>query len=156
MVRKPVQAASVAEPTLKTIYPAPFSAQVQGRIKRKLGEHFGLTNFGVNLTQLLPGAASALLHHHTTQDEFIHVLEGSPTLIVGHEEFVLKPGDCYGFPAGTGQGHQLVNRSTAPVTYLEIGDRTPGDLAEYPNDDLKFTQLPDGRMILTHKDGRPY
>jgi uncharacterized cupin superfamily protein len=156
MTQKPVQAESVPEPTVKTIYPAPFAAQVQGRIKRKLGEHFGLKNFGINQTQLLPGAVSALVHHHTRQDEFIYVLAGSPTLIVGAEEFTLKPGDCYGFPAGTGLGHQLANRGAETVTYLEIGDRLPGDLALYPNDDLKFSPQPDGRTILTHKDGRPY
>jgi uncharacterized cupin superfamily protein len=156
MIQRPVQAESVAVPAVKTIYPAPFSAQVQGRIKRRLGDHFALRNFGVNLTQLLPGAASALVHHHTKQDEFIYILEGSPTLVVGEEEFILNPGDCYGFPAATGLGHQLANRTSGRVAYLEIGDRTPGDLAEYPNDDLQFTKQPDGSTILTHKDGRPY
>jgi uncharacterized cupin superfamily protein len=156
MTQKPVHAESVAVPTVKTIYPQPFAAQVEGRIKRKLGDVFGLTTFGVNLTQLLPGAVSALVHHHTKQDEFIYVLSGTPTLVVGDDRYVLNAGDCYGFRAGTGEGHQLANNSAEPVTYLEIGDRLPGDLAEYPHDDLKFTKLPDGKLVLTHKDGRPY
>lgn len=139
----------------KTIYPAPYAALVQGRLRRKLGDYFGLSNFGVNLTHLAPGAISALAHSHSKQEEFILVLEGNPTLVLGNEEVVLHPGDCYGFPAGTGIAHQLVNRSEERVTYLEIGDRTKGDEVEYPNDDLKATQLPNGEWALTHKDGRP-
>jgi uncharacterized cupin superfamily protein len=140
----------------RTIYPAPFAAQVEGRAKHRLGDHFGLTNFGVNLTELAPGSVSALLHHHTKQDEFIYVVSGTPTLVLDDQEFELRPGDCCGFKANNGVGHQLVNRSTAPVLYLEIGDRTIGDYAAYPKDDLTFTKTPEGSWILTHKDGTPY
>jgi uncharacterized cupin superfamily protein len=154
--QSPISAKSVSAPEGKTIYPEPYASLVEGRLKRKLGEFFGLTNFGVNLTHLSPGAISALAHSHLKQDEFIFVLEGSPTLILGEEEFTLNPGDCYGFKAGTGIAHQLVNRSKENVIYLEIGDRTPGDEVEYPNDDLKATQLTNGVWTLTHKDGRPY
>jgi uncharacterized cupin superfamily protein len=140
----------------QTIYPQPYAALVKGRLKRKLGDVFGLTNFGVNLTHLAPGSLSALPHHHSRQDEFIFILEGSPTLILGTEEFILTPGDCYGFKAGTGIAHQLVNRSEQPVTYLEIGDRTVGDEVTYPEDDLTATQLVNGVWAMTHKDGQPY
>ncbi len=152
----PVPADSIPPPMMKTIYPAPFAHQVEGRIKRKLGDYFGLTNFGVNMTELEPGAVSALLHHHSKQDEFIYVLEGQPILVLGEEEYLLGPGDCYGFRAGSGIASQLVNRSEKPVTYLEIGDRTEGDEVVYPKDDLKAAQLSDGKWLLTHKDGRPY
>jgi uncharacterized cupin superfamily protein len=154
--QSPISAQSVPATSGKTIYPAPYAAQVKGRLKRKLGECFGLTQFGVNLTHLSPGAVSALAHSHSKQDEFIFILEGTPTLVLGEEEFHLNPGDCYGFKAGTGIAHQLVNRSQETVIYLEIGDRTEGDEVEYPNDDLKATQLPNGKWILTHKDGRAY
>lgn len=156
MTQLPIAATSVPAPAGKTNYPEPFAALVQGRSKRKLGEFFGLTNFGINLTDLAPGAVSALLHHHSQQDEFILVLTGTPTLILDQEEFVLNPGDCYGLKAGTGIAHQLVNRSQEPVTYLEIGDRTEGDQVEYPNDDLKATQRANGGWAMTHKDDRPY
>jgi uncharacterized cupin superfamily protein len=156
MIQTPIFAESIPAREKKTIYPPPYASLVEGRVKRKLGDFFGLTNFGVNLTRLLPGSISALLHHHSKQDEFIYILEETPTLTLGDQEFVLKPGDCCGFKAGNGLAHQLVNRSDEPVTYLEIGDRTAGDEAEYPNDDLKATQLPNGEWALTHKDGRPY
>lgn len=156
MSQLPVSAASIPAIIGKTVYPAPYAALVQGRTKHKLGDHFGLINFGVNLTHLAPGAISALAHSHSLQEEFIFVLEGTPTLILGQEEFTLNPGDCYGFKSGTNIAHQLVNRSGEQVTYLEIGDRTPGDEVNYPNDDLQATQLANGLWHLTHKDGSPY
>ncbi|WP_404783150.1 cupin domain-containing protein [Altericista sp. CCNU0014] len=152
----PTSAQSVSATMGKTIYPEPFASQVKGRLKRKLGEYFGLTQFGVNLTHLSPNAVSALAHSHSKQDEFILILEGNPTLVLGEREFPLSPGDCCGFKAGTGVAHQLANRSQETVTYLEVGDRTAGDEVEYPNDDLKATQITGGEWMLTHKDGRPY
>jgi uncharacterized cupin superfamily protein len=154
--QSPISAKSIPALMGKTIYPKPYASLVEGRLKRKLGEFFELTNFGVNLTHLSPGAVSALAHSHSKQDEFIFVLDGTPTLILGAEEFTLNPGDCYGFKAGTGIAHQLINRSKETVTYLEIGDRTTGDKVEYPSDDLKATQLANGLWMLMHKDGRPY
>jgi uncharacterized cupin superfamily protein len=140
----------------QTNYPEPFASQVKGRLKHKLGDYFGLTQFGVNLTHLSPGAVSALAHSHSIQDEFILILEGSATLMLAEQEFLLNPGDCYGFKAGTGIAHQLANRSQETVIYLEIGDRTPNDVVEYPNDDLKATQSINGEWRFTHKEGRPY
>lgn len=161
MKQVPISAKSIPAAMGKTIYPEPYAALVKGRLKRKLGDFFGLTNFGINLTDLAPGAISALAHSHSQQDEFILVLEGTPTLLLGTEEYTLHPGDCYGLKAGMGIAHQLVNRSEENVTYLEIGDaqgtyRTAGDEVEYPNDDLKATQLSNGAWKLTHKDGSPY
>lgn len=92
----------------------------------------------------------------SSQDEFIFVIEGYPTLIIGEEKIILNPGDCYGFKAGTNIPHQLINLSQENVTYLEIGDRTEGDEVEYPNDDLKAVQIANGVWKLTHKDGRLY
>jgi uncharacterized cupin superfamily protein len=136
-------------------YPEPFFSRMLKREKRPLGDLFGLKNFGVNLTRLHPGGESALLHRHTRQDEFVYILEGEPTLVTDTEEMQLAPGMCAGFPA-QGGAHQLVNRTDGDVVYLEIGDRTPGDEASYPRDDLKAAQAPDGTWVYSHKDGRPY
>jgi uncharacterized cupin superfamily protein len=156
MKQAPVHANEVKAVTGQTIYPPPFDARVQGRHRRRLGELFGLANFGVNLTDLAPGTASALPHHHTKQDEFIFVVQGTLTLLLDGEEFTLNAGDCYGFKAGNGIAHQLVNRSGAPASYLEVGDRTAGDAVEYPYDDLKLASKPGGGWQPLHKDGRPY
>lgn len=136
-------------------YPEPFASRMSGREKRQLGNVFGLTNFGVNLTRLAPGGESALLHRHTKQDEFVYILEGHPTLVTDTVEIPLGPGMCAGFPA-EGAAHHLVNRSDSEVVYIEIGDRTDGDIVEYPQDDLSAALGPDGNWVFAHKDGTPY
>jgi len=135
-------------------YPEPFASRMKGRTKRPLGDLFGLSNFGVNLTTLEPGAVSALQHRHSRQDEFVYVLEGEAVLVAGATETVLGPGMCAGFKAG-GISHHLENRSGAPVTYLEVGDRTKGDEVSYPSDDLVGDLGPQG-WAFRHKDGSPY
>jgi uncharacterized cupin superfamily protein len=130
-------------------YPQPFASQMQGREKRPLGDLFGLTNFGVNLTQLAPGAVSSLRHAHTTQDEFVYVLQGHPTLHTDEGRTRLSPGMCAGFKAGTGNGHRLVNETSETVVYLEVGDRSLGDEVMYPDDDLKAVLL-DGKWFFSN------
>jgi uncharacterized cupin superfamily protein len=136
-------------------YPEPFASRMAGREKRALGDLFGLANFGVNLTRLAPHSASALRHAHSRQDEFVYILQGSPTLYTDEGATQLRAGMCAGFKAGTGNGHHLVNDTSQEVVYLEVGDRTAGDEASYPDDDLRG-QLRDGRWIFTRKDGTPY
>jgi uncharacterized cupin superfamily protein len=150
-----VRAADVAPRTKPSVYPAPFASRMDGRVKRQLGDLFGLTNFGVNLTRLAPGGSSALRHAHELQDEFVYVLEGRPTLHTDAGRTPLEPGMCAGFPKGTSDGHRLLNETDGDVVYLEIGDRTPGDRATYPDDDLEARQV-DGRWAFFHKDGTPY
>ncbi|HXP30681.1 MAG TPA: cupin domain-containing protein [Stellaceae bacterium] len=150
-----LEAAAVA-PRTRTIYPAALAACVAGREKRPLGDAFGLANFGINLTRLKPGSASALRHHHSRQDEFIYVLAGEPVLVSDAGETPLKPGMCAGFKAGAGDGHHLVNRGAGDVVYLEIGDRSAGDAVVYPDDDLALEMGPDGKLQVRHKNGQPY
>ncbi len=155
MTRTAIKALAVPPRAKASNYPEPFASRMQKRVKRQLGDHFGLKAFGVNLTELLPGGESALLHRHTTQDEFVYILEGHPTLVTDQGEEELAPGMCAGFPAA-GVAHQLVNRTTEPVRYLEIGDRRPDDAATYPNDDLAAAMGPDGKWLFTRKDGSAY
>lgn len=137
-----------------SVYPEPFAVKVEGREKRVLGELFGLKNFGVNLTTLKPGSMSALKHRHTVQDEFVYILTGNPTLKTEDKELILQPGMCAGFPAN-GLAHHLVNETQQDVTYIEIGDRLPGDSGSYPDDDLLAIMTNKG-WAFTHKDGTPY
>jgi uncharacterized cupin superfamily protein len=125
------------------------------REKRPLGDLFGLKNFDVNLTCLSPTGESALLHRHSKQDEFIYILQGEPTLVTDAAELKLRPGMCAEFPA-SGVFHHLVNRTEQDVVYLEIGDRTAGDEAVYPSDDIQAALAPDGKWIFSHKDGTSY
>ncbi len=138
-----------------TRYPEPFRTAVAGRSRQRLGNAAGLTNFGVNLTTLAPGAQSALRHWHSRQDEFIYVVSGELRLVTDAGETRLTPGMMAGFPANVADGHHLINRSDGIATYLEIGDRTPGDRAEYPDHDL-LAEPHDGGYVFTHRSGEPY
>jgi uncharacterized cupin superfamily protein len=150
-----IEADLVPVRTKPSHYPEPFFSRMLKRVKRPLGDYFQLRNIGVNLTMLLPGGESALLHRHSKQDEFIYVLQGEATLITDEGEVELKAGMCAGFSAG-GRAHHIVNRSGEPIIYLEVSDRTPGDEGEYPADDLKAALEANGGWRFTHKDGQPY
>lgn len=116
----------------RTNYTAPFHRVVTGRERKRLGNAAGLDQFGVNLTTLRSGAASALRHWHETEDELVYILEGEVVLVEDGGECVLKPGDAAGFKANNRNGHQLVNRSNRDAIYLEIGTRAKHERVEYP------------------------
>ena len=137
-------------------YPEPFASRMAAREKRPLGDLFGLTNFGANLTRLAPGGMSALRHTHTKQDELVYILEGCPTLVTEAGDTALRPGMCAGFKAGNGDAHHLVNRTAEAVVYLEVGDRIAGDAATYPDDDIQAGLGRDGTWQFLHKDGSAY
>jgi uncharacterized cupin superfamily protein len=155
MDTKPTRALDIPVTGPKSVYPEPFARLVEGRRRMRLGNHFGLTQFGVNLTELAPGAISALYHAHEREDEFIYVVAGTPTLVAGGQDHLLQPGECCGFKAGNGVAHQLVNRTQAPVLFIEVGHRSAEERVDYPNDDLLYRKTAEG-WAMTHKDGRPY
>jgi uncharacterized cupin superfamily protein len=148
-------AKDVAPRTKPSNYPEPFFSRMARREKRQLGDVFGLTKYGVNLTRIMPGGETALLHVHTRQEEFLYVLEGRPTLVTDQGEMQLEPGMCTGFPPN-GLAHHLVNRTDADVYILEVGDRVEGDEGSYPNDDIAASMGADGKWVFVHKDGTPY
>ncbi len=150
-----IVATEAAPRTKPSNYPEPFASRMAGREKRPLGDVFGLSNFGVNLTRLAPGAVSALRHAHSKQDEFIYILHGRPVLRTDAGETQLSPGVCAGFKAGTGDGHHLLNRTSEDVVYLEVGDRSAGDSVTYPDDDIQAV-LVNSKWQFAHKDGRLY
>lgn len=139
-----------------TTYPEPFRKQVETRSKRLLGDAFGLTRYGVNLVDLPPGQWSSQRHWHTHEDEFVYVLSGELTLVTDRGEEVLTPGMFAGFRAGDANGHHLANNGTDTATYLEIGDRDPGDEVFYPDIDLQLVSDGEGHRVFTRRDGNPY
>ncbi len=136
--------------------PASLVPHFAGRLKRSLGEYFGLTHFGVNLVQLSPGAISSLRHAHSSQDEFVYVVQGEATLLTDDGAILLKPDMCAGFKAGLGNAHQLVNRSSSEVIFLEVGDRTTPDEVAYPDDDLCVSVEASGKVHFLRKDRTRY
>lgn len=139
----------------RTGYPPPYDRVVVGRERKRLGNAVGLEQFGVNLTTLKPGAASALRHWHQNEDELVFILQGEVVLVEDEGETVLRPGDAAGFKANTANGHHLVNRSSGDAVYLEIGTRANREKAEYPDVDLIMLRDKNGARY-THKNGEPY
>ncbi|MBV8777381.1 MAG: cupin domain-containing protein [Alphaproteobacteria bacterium] len=138
-----------------TTYPPPFDAPCRARERKRLGDAAGLTQYGVNLLRLPPGAWSSQRHWHTAGDELIYVVAGEVVLVTNDGEEVLHAGDAAGFKAGDDNGHCLQNRSTKDAQILEIGTRTEGDAAYYPDIDMV---APPGRKPApyTHRDGTAY
>jgi uncharacterized cupin superfamily protein len=139
----------------RTGYPKPFDRMVVGRERKRLGNAVGLDQFGVNLTQLKPGAASAQRHWHEREDEFVYVLEGELVLIEDGGECVLRAGDAAGFKADSRNGHHLVNRTSRDAVYLEVGTRSKHERVEYPDVDLMVIRDDQGARY-THRNGEPY
>ena len=146
--------ADVAE-TNFTSYPAPFREANSHRWARRLGDHVGLKNFGVNLVRIEPGAQSSARHAHSKQDEFIWVIEGEVVLETNEGSQTLTPGQCAGFPAGTGNAHRFVNRTDRNAVILVVGDRTSPEEVTYPDLDLHLSVTPQGNRF-SRKDGTPY
>jgi uncharacterized cupin superfamily protein len=139
-------------PVVGTTYPPPFDVPCRARERKKLGDAAGLTQFGVNLLRLPPGAWSSQRHWHVGEDEFVYVLSGEVVLVTDDGDEILKAGDCAGFKAGDKNGHCLQNRSADEARVLEIGTRVAGgDTANYPECDLVARG-----GAYTHRDGTPY
>ena len=152
-MKRPALDPATVEQIRRSGYPEPYRSLMGDRAKQRLGDACGLTKFGVNLVTLGPGAQSALRHWHTLEDEFVYVLSGEVALITNDGEQTLGAGMCAGYPAGNRDGHHMINRSDAPVQYLEIGNRIEGDNAFYPDDDLMWVET-EGGTIAAHKDGK--
>ena len=136
-----------------TGYPPPFDAPCAARVRQRLGNAGGLSDFGVNLMRLPPGQWSSQRHWHSHEDEFVYVLEGELTLVEDGGETVLRAGDCAAFPKGTGNGHHMINKAGVTARYLEVGSRVQADLTTCSDIDMMSANA-DGRFV--HKDGTPY
>jgi uncharacterized cupin superfamily protein len=151
MAQRPALDPAELAPRSTSGYPEPYRSRVLPREKRALGDALGLTKIGVNLTTLMPGKESSMRHWHTHEDELVFVVEGEVVLRTDAGEQLLTAGMCAGFPAGSTDGHQVVNRSDRPARYLEISNRDDADAAEYSDVDLAYRG-----GAFTRKDGSAF
>ncbi len=135
-----------------SIYPAPYAQMMAGRTSLRLGEAGGLTQFGVNLVTLQPGALSSLRHWHLHEDEFVLVTEGECILVQDEGETLMQTGDCAAFPAGTPDGHHIINRTGKIARFLVIGSKAKAEVATFSDVDMQVHQS-GGMNRFTHKDG---
>jgi uncharacterized cupin superfamily protein len=138
-----------------TTYPDVYKDGVEAREKRVIGDPLGLTQFGVNRVRLAPGVMSSQRHWHSHEDEFVIILEGELTLITDAGEQILSAGMAAGFPAASGDGHHLINRTDRDAVYLEVGGRDGQDDVDYPDIDM-IRRTRDGKRVFLHKDEAPY
>lgn len=135
-----------------SIYPEPYASMMKGRSSLRLGDAGGLTQFGVNLVMLEPGAMSSLRHWHMAEDEFVMVTEGECVMVQDEGETVMRPGDCAAFPAGSTDGHHFINRTDKVAKFLVIGSKAKREVATYSDVDLKV-EIEGGKARFTYKDG---
>lgn len=135
-------------------YPEPYASEMGERSFKELGDAAGLTQFGVNIAVLQPGARSSLRHWHVEEDEFVMILSGDVVLVEEDGETPLTAGECAGFKAGVENGHHLINRSDAPATFLAVGTRAWNDTCFYSDVDLMM-RTAGGQSRLARRDGRP-
>ena len=136
-----------------TSYPAPFDQPCLTRVRRALGDAGALSDFGVNLLELPPGTWSSQRHWHSNEDEFVWVLSGEVVLVEDGGETILRADDCAAFAKNSGNGHHLVNRSSATATILEVGTRNSDDVCTYSDIDMRI----DSKVgHYTHSDGTAY
>lgn len=138
-----------------SIYPEPYASMMAGRSSLRLGQAAGLTQFGANLVTLEPGARSSLRHWHRAEDEFVLVTEGELVLAQDEGEYVMRLGDCAGWPAGDTNGHCFFNRSDRVARFLVVGSKAPREVATYSDEDLMI-EIEDGRASFTYRDGSPW
>jgi uncharacterized cupin superfamily protein len=138
-----------------TRYPPPFDKAVEERSRQRLARAAGLTQFGVNICTLKPGAASSQRHWHENEDELVYVLSGEVVLREDDGETVLKPGDAAAWKAGVANGHCLVNRSDRDAVIIEVGSKAPRERAYYSDIDMMVEG--DGKTVrYSKKNGEPY
>jgi len=142
-------------PWSRALYPEPFGKAVAGRSWQSLGDAAGLSQFGVNLMRIEPGASSSARHWHEQEDEFVYMIEGELVLIENDGETIMRPSDTAGFKAGIADGHHLVNRSDRDAVFLVIGTRAPRERCHYPDIDLAY-EFENGRYRYTRKSGAPF
>jgi uncharacterized cupin superfamily protein len=133
-------------------YPEPYASAMGSRSFRDLGDAAGLTQFGVVLVTMAPGASSSLRHWHAEEDEFVMVTEGELVLVLNDGAHLLRAGDCAGFPKGLADGHHLQNRSQAQARFLVAGWRAERDVCTYSDVDL-VNVTEGGRSWFETRDG---
>ncbi|WP_420003188.1 cupin domain-containing protein [Arenibacterium sp. LLYu02] len=135
-------------------YPGKLAESVAGRTAQRLGDAGGISQYGVNLVHLEPGAMSSLRHYHMEQDEFVMVTAGALVLVDDAGEHAMLPGDCAAFPKGDANGHHFINKSDQLASFLVIGTRTETETGYYSDLDMRV-KFANGAFAYTRKDGSP-
>ena len=139
-----------------SIYPAPFKAMADARARQALGDAGGLTQFGVNLTRLPPGAATAQRHWHEAEDELAFVVSGELVLIEDGGETLLRAGEAAAFKAGHADGHHSGKPVREWTPWCSRSEAASAKSAPTTPISTWSTRNVAARFRFTNKAGEPY
>jgi uncharacterized cupin superfamily protein len=102
----------------------------------RVGRKIGAAQLGLSVYELPPGQAICPYHFEWTDEEWLIVLDGRPTLRTPEGERTLEPGDTVCFPAGPEGAHHVRNAGDAgDVRVAILSTKNPFGIAEYPDSD---------------------
>ncbi len=127
--------------------PEGYRASCASLHKRIGGEKLHANVFG-----LPPGQAVCPYHYEYPDEEWLIVLDGTPTLRQPSGERVLRAGDVVCFPAGPEGAHKVSNVSDAPARVLILSSHQNPSVAVYPDSDkIGVWSGNDADKILVHR-----
>ena len=118
-------------------------------------EALGGELIGCTLYEFDPGAQLWPYHFHWNNDEWLIVVDGTPTLPVPDGERELRAGDLVAFNEGEAGAHTLYNRSDGPARVAIFSSRNHGSV-EYPDSDKIGAGPPWGRLYFRRSDAVDY
>jgi uncharacterized cupin superfamily protein len=123
----------------------------QGRAAR-VGRKIGATQLGMSIYELPEGQAICPYHFEWTDEEWLIVLEGTPTLRTPEGERTLAPGDTVCFPAGPAGAHHVRNGAAGEARVALLSTKSRFGIAEYPDSD-KVGVWADGTHYMLRRSG---
>ncbi len=101
----------------------------------RVGKKVGATQMGMSLYELPTGQAVCPYHFEWTDEEWLIVLAGRPTLRTPEGERTLEPGDTVCFPSGPNGAHGVRNEGDELARIALLSTKSPFGIAEYPDSD---------------------
>lgn len=109
----------------------------------RFGPKVGGSRLGATVYELPPGQALCP-YHYETEEEWLMVLQGEPTIRTPEGESVLRPGDVVAFAASSAGAHKATNHSTDTVRLLMWATSDPSGACVYPDS---------GNVLLWNTEG---
>jgi len=122
----------------------------------RLGPRLGGARIGMSVYDLPPGEAICPYHFEWTDEEWLIVVTGRPTLRTPVGERVLEPGDVVCFPAGPGGAHRVGNAGEEAVRVAIASTKNEFGIAEYPDSDKVGVWAGDAHYMLRRSEHLDY
>jgi uncharacterized cupin superfamily protein len=119
------------------------------------GKRIGASRLGMTIYELPPGHGICPYHFEWTDEEWLFVLEGVPTLRTPEGERELEPGDVVCFPCGPDGAH-LVRAGAETARVGIISTKNDVGVAEYPDSDKVGVWVNGTHYMLRRSDHLDY